>query len=408
MRTESDILIQGYPELTSTATRAAAGGLIKRGAIALLHDSGQEEIRLTVGTRGALRTPVAEGTRKVERRRVDHHEEDLETRIARFRPRAPLSTYDQLVLPEEARDQLDLCLRLFEIAPIVYDEWGMRAIERNARRALSFSGKPGTGKTLAAEGIAHDLGRPILAASYADIESKFHGDGPKNVQAVFRAAERAGAVLFIDEAESLLSKRLTNVNQGSEQAINSMRSQLLIGLEQYSGIVIFATNLVENYDPAFDSRVRHVHFPMPDEICRRVIWQKMLPPLLPLAPDVDVNALAERQDDVSGRDIRNATLEAAQRAATRLLDLRQHALAEASSDGVRTRETQFDVCVTQCDLEQSIDRIVASRPVRPRPLTDDEKTRIGQKISQRLRHGAKNETSDVEAASESGVHRRVS
>ena len=82
--------------------------------------------------------------------------------------------------------------------------------------------------------------------SYADIESKYHGDGPKNLKSIFYAAERDKAVLFIDEADSLLSKRLTSINTGSEQAINSMRSELLICLEKFEGIVIFATNIVES------------------------------------------------------------------------------------------------------------------------------------------------------------------
>ncbi|MGD1914201.1 MAG: hypothetical protein ACFB2X_26200 [Rivularia sp. (in: cyanobacteria)] len=81
----------------------------------------------------------------------------------------------------------------------------------------------------------------------------------------------------------MLSKRLTNANQGSERAANSICSQLLICLEKFKGVVIFATNLVENYDKAFETRVRHIHFPMPDEKARYLIWQNHLPPELPLA-----------------------------------------------------------------------------------------------------------------------------
>jgi SpoVK/Ycf46/Vps4 family AAA+-type ATPase len=142
----------------------------------------------------------------------------------------------------------------------------------------------------------------------------YHGEGPKNVEAIFMAAERENALLFIDEADSLLSKRLTNVNQGSEQAINSMRSQLLICLERFRGVVIFSTNLVQNYDKAFETRVRHVNFPMPDEICRKKIWEKHLPDKMPKAKDVLVEELA-KVDDVCGRDIKNAVIDAAMRAA---------------------------------------------------------------------------------------------
>lgn len=142
----------------------------------------------------------------------------------------------------------------------------------------------------------------------------YHGEGPKNLEAIFLAAERDNALLFIDEADSLLSKRLTNVTQGSEQAINSMRSQLLICLERFRGVVIFCTNLVENYDKAFETRVHHVHFLMPDFACRREIWKRHLPAKMPLAADIYPERLAQ-VEDVCGRDIKNAVIDAAMRVA---------------------------------------------------------------------------------------------
>lgn len=90
----------------------------------------------------------------------------------------------------------------------MFDEWGLRSIIPNASSAISFYGPPGTGKSMAAEAIAENLGKKILRATYADIESKFHGEGPKMVKAIFRAAERDDAILFLDESDSLLSKRL--------------------------------------------------------------------------------------------------------------------------------------------------------------------------------------------------------
>lgn len=132
----------------------------------------------------------------------------------------------------------------------------------------------------------------------------------KNVEALFHSANKDNALLFIDEADSLLSKRLVNVTQGSEQAINSMRSQLLISLEKFNGIVIFATNLVKNYDKAFETRVRNIFFPLPDQECRKKIWEIHLPKSLPLSPYISPSALAEI-DEICGRDIKNAIIEAA-------------------------------------------------------------------------------------------------
>lgn len=220
-------------------------------------------------------------------------------------------------------------------------------------------GKPGTGKTLTAHAIAHSLGKPIIVASYAQIESKFLGDGSKNVEALFHAAERDNAVLFIDEADSLLSKRLTNASQGSERAANSMCSQLLICLEKFKGVVIFATNLVENYDKAFETRVRHIHFPMPNEQARYSIWQNHLPPELPLSPSFCIEQLA-KIDDICGRDIKNAVIDAA------------------------VRTARNDVCVIQTkDLIDAINRIKSSRIASSsigRKLDREEKAKIGAKL----------------------------
>jgi SpoVK/Ycf46/Vps4 family AAA+-type ATPase len=234
----------------------------------------------------------------------------LEERAEQYRSQKPNFSMEQLVVPESVKEELLIASKISVLEKLVFDEWGLRNIQPFPYSALNFYGSPGTGKTLAAHAVASYLERNILLVSYAQIESMYHGEGPKNVEALFYAAERDKAVLFIDESDSLLSKRLTNVTQGSEQAINSMRSQLLISLERFQGIVVFATNLVENYDPAFETRVRNIFFPMPDQTCRNLIWQNLLPKNLPLLEDVSTEKLAEI-DEVCGRDIRNAIIDSA-------------------------------------------------------------------------------------------------
>ena len=172
---------------------------------------------------------------------------------------------------------------------------------------------------MTAEAVAKYLDTGIIRAAYADIESKYHGEGPRMVKAIFKAAERENAVLFLDEADSLLSKRLTNVYDGSDQAINSMRSQLLIYIERFKGIVIFATNLAINYDRAFLSRLSNIEFHMPDAAARKVIWQQHISGngiKLPLSDDIDIIELASRYT-FSGRQIKNAVKDACIRAAMR-------------------------------------------------------------------------------------------
>lgn len=201
-----------------------------------------------------------------------------------------------------------------EVKHKVFNEWGLRHIVPHAVSALSFYGPPGTGKSMAAEAIAHKLGKKIIRASYADITSKYFGEGFKMIKAVFHDALCQDAVLFIDEADSLLSKRLNDPSDGSGNAINSMRSQLLIALEQFEGIVIFATNLVVNYDRAFISRLISIEIPPPDFHGRKAIWEQHLTGSginVPLADDVNIDELAKRYDEnFYGREIKKAVIRA--------------------------------------------------------------------------------------------------
>lgn len=224
----------------------------------------------------------------------------------------PKYSFDQVILPESTLRQINEAIGAITVEKKVFDEWGLRPIFPSVTSAMSFYGPPGTGKTTAAEAIAQKMGKKILRATYADIESKYHGEGPKMVKAIFKSAERDDAVLFINEADSLLSKRLTNVTEGSAQAINSMRSQLLTCLDQCNEIVIFATNLVVNYDKAFVSRLINIEFTVPDKESRKKIWLIHLRGEgihVPLADDVDFDELAEK-DEFCGREIKNAVKKA--------------------------------------------------------------------------------------------------
>lgn len=248
----------------------------------------------------------------------DYNEYDYEEKAKQFVPVDPLFSFDRVILPKDVIHKIEQAVAVLEYENLVFNEWGLYEIQPHPSTSLSFFGPPGTGKTMAAEAVAQKLGKKILKVSYADVESKYHGEGPKMVKAIFLAAQRANAVLFFDEADSLLSKRLTNVSQGSEQAINSMRSQLLICLEEYRGIVIFATNLVINYDKAFLTRLISIEFPLPDEETRKKIWDVHIYPAndgkahklkIPLDSDVNTQELAAEYIFV-GREIRNAVINA--------------------------------------------------------------------------------------------------
>ena len=200
---------------------------------------------------------------------------------------------------------------------LIFNQWGLG--ERHPTGlalAFNFAGPSGTGKTICAEAIAHALGRRLLIVRYAELESLWMGETPKNVAAVFRLAREQRAVLLFDEADAIASRRSTSVEQGFQREGNLVVNVLLQELESFNGVVIFATNLAANFDPAFERRIRsHVLFEMPGTDEREQIWRvQMHPKLTPLGPDVDFRGLAE-QYEVSGGDIRNAVLKAALAAA---------------------------------------------------------------------------------------------
>lgn len=228
-----------------------------------------------------------------------------EDREAQYVAVEPRHSFSRLIVSDSTLKLLMRGVKLFENYDLIFNKWGLKGNSPNPSVALNFYGSTGTGKTLAAHAIADHLNKKIIEASYAQIENKYHGEGPKNVEAIFSAAEKQDAILFIDEADSLLSSRLKNPESGSDNAINSMRSQFLICLEKYRGIVIFATNLFSNYDKAIASRIRSIEIPLPDEECRRKIWKLHLPDTFPIAEDVVLSELA-KIDDICGREIRNA------------------------------------------------------------------------------------------------------
>ena len=201
-------------------------------------------------------------------------------------------------------------------ADLIFEQWGLGERHSSGKGlAFNFAGPPGTGKTICAEAIAHELGKGLFIVRYAEMESLWAGETGKNVATVFRAATDADAVLFFDEADAIASRRFGSVTQGYQRESNAVVNVLLKELEDFAGVVIFATNIASNFDPAFERRIRtHILFDMPDAPARERIWKVQLHMgKTPLADDVDFTALAEKYA-VAGGDIKNAVLKAAQMA----------------------------------------------------------------------------------------------
>ena len=228
----------------------------------------------------------------------------------------PQRTFEDVILPEKTRRALDDALVQIEKHDVLYHRWGLA--ERHSSGlglAFNFAGPPGTGKTICAEAVAHALGRRLLVARYAELESMWVGNTGKNVEAIFRQAEQEDAVLFFDEADAIAGRRFTGVDEGYQREANAVVNVMLRELEQFNGVVIFATNLAANLDPAFERRIRtHVRFVRPNAAEREAIWRVQLHERkTPLAEDVDFKALADKYE-ATGGDIKNAVLKAAQKA----------------------------------------------------------------------------------------------
>jgi len=244
--------------------------------------------------------------------------------FGRFRSRpavdtiTPARTFADVILPPATRQTLDQALAQVHNHGLIFGRWGLG--ERHATGlalAFNFAGPPGTGKTICAEAIAQALGKKLLAVNYAEVESMWVGETPKNVAALFRTAAEQDAVLFFDEADAIAARRSAGTSLPHQREANTTVNVLLRELEGFSGVVIFATNLAANFDPAFERRIRtHVLFEMPGAEERERIWGVQIhPTYTPLADDVDFRALADRYS-VSGGDIKNAVLKAAAAAAT--------------------------------------------------------------------------------------------
>jgi AAA+ superfamily predicted ATPase len=223
----------------------------------------------------------------------------------------PIYTWGDIVLPDDALLQLrELCQRVAQRERVLGD-WGFeRKLSLGKGVNALFAGPSGTGKTMAAEIIATELGLDLYKIDLSGIVSKYIGETEKNLDTIFTAAESANAILFFDEADALFGKR-SEVHDSHDRYANIEISYLLQKMEQYQGIAILATNLRQNMDEAFVRRLAFsIPFPFPDEANRRMIWRQIWPAEAPLAGDVDLDFLAS-QFKLSGGNIKNVALAAA-------------------------------------------------------------------------------------------------
>lgn len=232
-----------------------------------------------------------------------------------FVPEEPKYSLDDIILPNSIKEQILDVADYAQNSKIVYEQWGLEKTHKYSKRiGINLYGAPGTGKTMAAHALAKYLGRKILIVNYADIESKYIGETPKNIRKVFEVAKETNSILFFDEADAILSKRVTNMTGAVDVSVNQTRSVMLMIMNDYQDFIIFATNFIENFDPAFMRRISmHIKFDLPDFECRKKLWNLYIPDIMP--NNINIEEIAKKYEGLSGSDISNAILMGAFKAA---------------------------------------------------------------------------------------------
>lgn len=233
------------------------------------------------GWAGAGRPAIGDLAGMVSRRRS--------SRIAAVR--TPERRADQLVLPPAELAQVMDIAAATRAWPRIAEAWRLDRFGNPGVTAL-FAGDPGTGKTLAAEVIAAEVGIDLMVVDLSRLVSKWLGETEKHLDAVFSEAQASSCVLFFDEADAIFGRR-GEVTRGTDRYANLEVGYLLQRLERYEGLVILASNLRENLDPAFTRRFHHVvHFPRPAPEQRRRLWEIALAPPVQTALPLDLDLLA--------------------------------------------------------------------------------------------------------------------
>ncbi len=228
-------------------------------------------------------------------------------------PVEPRFELKQLVLPPRETRSLQAIVTAMRTLGRVHYEWGAAKAWNEGGLAVMFCGPPGTGKTMAAEALAHELALPMYRIDLSQVVNKYIGETEKNLRRIFDAAEAADCLLFFDEADALFGKR-TEVKDAHDRFANIEISYLLERMERFKGLAVLATNRRKDLDDAFMRRLRYVvEFPVPGVAERALIWRQVFPEAVDTS-GLDVEFLS-RRFEVAGGAIRSAAFNACLQAA---------------------------------------------------------------------------------------------
>jgi SpoVK/Ycf46/Vps4 family AAA+-type ATPase len=212
--------------------------------------------------------------------------------------------WGKLVLYPSAVQSIRMAVNSIQNRAQLEEAFNISSIDPSAKCLINFYGPPGTGKTMAAKAVARELGKPLLQADYSQITSKWVGETSKGIQLLFQEAAERDAVLFLDEADSLASRRLDSPSDSAGVHFNQEKNVFMQELDKFQGVVIMTTNLFQNYDDALLRRIaEHVRFDMPDMNMRECIIRQLFAKTVKI--HVDYKNLAKITEGFSGGDLLN-------------------------------------------------------------------------------------------------------
>lgn len=224
--------------------------------------------------------------------------------------------WDDLKASDKTKSLMKEAINRIRYKSVVNEEYGFaKLLPYGQGLSVAFFGPPGTGKTMAATVMAKELGLDIYRIDLSQISSKYIGESEKNLSAVFDSAKYSNAILFFDEADALFARR-TDVSSSNDKHANSETAFLLQKMEEYTGICILATNVIQNFDAAFKRRITYmIPVEKPTEAERLLLWESVFPKGTPLAEDVNFTGYA-KASELSGAEIKSAAIRAAYMAAS--------------------------------------------------------------------------------------------
>ncbi len=219
--------------------------------------------------------------------------------------------FSDIVMSPDQREAIERAIAQMTYRQNVYEGWDYNKKYPYGRGlSVLLFGAPGTGKSMCAQVIAHELNLELYRVDLSKVIDKYVGETEKSISMIFREAKKCNVVLFFDECDTLFAKRADD--GGSNQAsANNKTALLLQEVEGYDGVSVLATNYKHNIDPAFFRRMKYiVEFRKPDVPTREMLWKTTIPKNTPLDEDVDIHFLAEKYELVGG-NIKNCILNAA-------------------------------------------------------------------------------------------------